>query len=72
VVSKIIDSILCSAFNMHKLMPFDEFFLYDEAPNKLGNVSGLLRFSKFEFKDFQKYIYDEFCMKVPKAKTVLT
>ena len=53
-------------------MPFDEFFLYDEAPNNLGNVSGLLRFSKFEFKDFQRYIYDEFCMKVPKAKTVLT
>ena len=52
ILSKIIDKILCTVFNMHELLPFDEFFLYDEGPNMLGNVSGILRFTKFEFKEF--------------------
>jgi len=57
---------------MHVLQPFDEFFLYDEAPNKLANVCGLFRFEKFKFEDMKTFFYEEFCMKAPKAKTILT
>jgi len=51
---------------MWELEPFDEFFLYDEAPDKLGNDLGILRFSKITFQELKSFVYEEFCMKVPK------
>lgn len=44
--------------NMKTLMPFDEFFLYDD-PNSLANIMLLMGFDKFEFQSFQKYLYDQ-------------
>jgi len=33
LASKILDKILCFFYNMHELAPFDEFWLYEQAPN---------------------------------------
>ena len=63
---------MCSLYNMHELNPFDEFWLYEKAPNQLGNTTGLYRFNKFKFETFKDFMYREFCMKIQKTKCVLT
>ena len=47
LISKLIDKLLCNIFDMHELWPFDEYFLYDQGPNRFGNVRSLFRCSKF-------------------------
>jgi hypothetical protein len=53
------------------LNALDEFWLYDDK-DSLSNVSALFTLERCKFEDFQDFMKNTFCEKIPKTKCKLT
>jgi hypothetical protein len=68
LASKILDMFLCKYYNMRALSTFDDFFLVDD---KKCVLSGVFRFSQFDFEKMSLYIKTNFAMQIDGAATRL-